>query len=62
MVHYQVVVTNSKEIQMAKQPQAKKQTSGNPERKNGKAFKKHPLVFSASKRRLVPAGAAATNK
>lgn len=47
---------------MAKQPQAKKQTGGNPKRKNGKAFKKHPLVFSASKRRLVPAGAAATNK
>jgi len=27
----------------------------NDKRKNGKAFKKHPLVFDAIKRRLVPA-------
>lgn len=26
-----------------------------PDRKNGKAFKKHPKVFDAIKRRLVPA-------
>jgi hypothetical protein len=28
---------------------------GNPDRKNGKAFKKHPKVFDATKRRLVSA-------
>jgi hypothetical protein len=25
----------------------------NPDRKNGKAYKKHPKIFSAEKRRLV---------
>jgi hypothetical protein len=32
---------------------APKKTGDNSDRKNGKAFKKHPKVFDAVKRRLV---------
>jgi hypothetical protein len=34
---------------------AKVKGNRNSERNNGKAFKKHPLVFDPSKRRLVKA-------
>lgn len=36
-------------------PQPVKKTGDNSERKNGKAFKKHPKKFDAEKRRLVNA-------